>query len=452
MKDLASKGMNKMNNEENQSAEANAAATQTAAENPKAKWTDEQWFKVFRRASSVTARAGIGMGYQQIKGSPFPVDDYKKWEAEQSGGTPPDGSDGANGGDTNGDNGNTGDASGVSNADLAAKADATPVDLSPIDGYEAKTQGEMLGDVADAPKPSEDDAKQLFSAAVSDAVQTIGIKANTSVKQDTVNKAQLVISIEPDIDEEDEDKAQTQLSDVKAALEKMLTEEWGVIAVSFRDYYLGDGAEAIVTMPNGIEDFASFAQNMVYERAKREINACPPSFFIDTKSHFRQLRNIALERARFSDAHIFDLESGEEVEQPTEGFQVTFQTDEGETNGSPSYLTDEEYDTVVTRLMSATGAKPSFTKFGDTPSVSFCIADRSIATAIMQQFNQQSMVDWATFGEVGTEEDKQSEAEVNGEGEGAQGGENADNGAEGANANADANASASADTQNAQQQ
>ena len=66
MKDLASKGLNKMNNEENQSAEANSAATQTAAENPKAKWTDEQWFKVFRRASSVTARAGIGMGYQQI--------------------------------------------------------------------------------------------------------------------------------------------------------------------------------------------------------------------------------------------------------------------------------------------------------------------------------------------------------------------------------------------------
>ena len=43
--------------------------------------SDDEWFKVFRRASTVTSKAGGGMGYLRDTGKPFPVEAYKQWEA-----------------------------------------------------------------------------------------------------------------------------------------------------------------------------------------------------------------------------------------------------------------------------------------------------------------------------------------------------------------------------------
>lgn len=338
-----------------------------------------------------------------------------------------------------GDNG--GGSSVAQNADLGAQANAAPVDLSPVDGYAPKTAGEMLGDLKDAPKPDDEAAEALFTSSIVDALKLGGIEANVTVKRDREDLARIVVAVEPDIGEDEADDSNGEaLRTAKAIVEKCLKETWCVAAVSFRDYYLGDGVEVVVTMPNGMTQFGEFAQNMVYERAKREINAYPPSFFVDTKSHFRQLRNMAAETTRFSDANLFDLESGEAVaELPTSGYQVSFQTDASETTGDPVFLYDEEYDALVTRLMAATGAKPQFTKFGDTPKVSFLVADRDKAVAIMREFNQRDIVDWASLSaDAQNADNAQNNDAQSGGGDKGDGGNADADGGQGGAGNADA--------------
>lgn len=91
--------------------------------------------------------------------------------------------------------------------------------------------------------------------------------------------------------------------------------------------------------------------------------------------------------------HIND--KGEEVDGFADGWQVSFQTTNGEgfnkraDNGA--FLSDEDYDKTVERLIKETGSKPYLGVFGNIPEISFRCDSFAQAKAIAQEFNQVSI-------------------------------------------------------------
>ena len=295
--------------------------------------------------------------------------------------------------DNNGGGGTTGGGNATEKVNIEPLDAGYTPDLSPVEGYESLTAGEMLGELEDAPKPEEDAAKAAFVEDVNGALEDAGIRANVSVKFDKIDKSRVVITIEPDMEkvEDDEEKARDLIRNVRDRVKGVLSDKYKCSGVSFTDFFLGDGTDVIVNLPNGIENMADLGAFVAYEEARKALVEYPPSFFLDTKSHFRQLRNKFAKDAVFKADGYYDMESGAEVIAPEDGYFVSFNTANAETSGNAEYVNDPDFDDTVVRLMRETNSKPYCAKFGGFPLIAFYTKERDKAIAIAKEFKQFSV-------------------------------------------------------------
>ena len=87
--------------------------------------------------------------------------------------------------------------------------------------------------------------------------------------------------------------------------------------------------------------------------------------------------------------------AGKEVDGFADGWQVSFQTTNGEgfnkRAGDGTFMEDEDYDKTVERLIKETGSKPYLGVFGNIPEISFRCNTMAQAKAIAKEFNQVSI-------------------------------------------------------------
>ena len=131
-----------------------------------------------------------------------------------------------------------------------------------------------------------------------------------------------------------------------------------------------------------------------------------------TNSKYREMRNKAFDSLMKQKASGKDVDgtyplsapekkvthkdaNGNEADGFADGWQVSFQTTNGEgfnkrTNDG-SYLSDEDYDRIVEELSEQTGSEPYLGVFGDIPEISFNCKSRKMAIEIAKKYNQVSI-------------------------------------------------------------
>lgn len=340
----------------------------------------------------------------------------KMLQRELRGGGNADGGDGGGGGgDVPNQNGNI-----------------TPfVVAPPVEGYAPMSQGEMLGDAENAPTVSEREATDAFAKELGDVLATeVNLRSSFTVKRDKAVKNRIIIEVRPDVNQDDAEKAEAELSDVKRVVKDFLERRWRCESVAFHDYFLADGTEIIATLPYGVETMADFMRGMVYAAKRDELAKYPPSFFLETKSHYRQLRNMAAKKLLYLPDGLYDLETAEALNPPpTEGFLVCIESDESETSGAAQYLSDEVYDAAVATVSKEANAAPILSKFGKL-RIAFAVSDYEKAMAIAAKYDQPNVIN---LEDIAPED---ANADANADGNADAGGDN------GGDANADANADA----------
>jgi len=131
-----------------------------------------------------------------------------------------------------------------------------------------------------------------------------------------------------------------------------------------------------------------------------------------TKSKYREMRNKAfaiLQKKKAAGADVdgtYPLDNPEEkvkhqndkgewVDGFADGWQVSFQTTNGEgfnkRAGDGAFMTDSDYDDTVERLTKETGSRPYLGVFGDIPEISFRCDSYKKALEIAKRYNQVSI-------------------------------------------------------------
>lgn len=150
----------------------------------------------------------------------------------------------------------------------------------------------------------------------------------------------------------------------------------------------GDDPEREGIVPVAIEDLATFAEG-------------------STNSKYRKARNEAFKKIKELNLGDGSYELGDPPKKVThkgndgkehdgfaDGFQVSFQTTNGEGFDRESkdlLMSDEDYDKNVEALSAETGSKPYVGVFGGIPEISFRCDTYKQAMAIARRFNQVSI-------------------------------------------------------------
>ena len=108
-------------------------------------------------------------------------------------------------------------------------------------------------------------------------------------------------------------------------------------------------------------------------------------------SKYRKLRDTLADKVK--EKGTYDLETGTQITNRTEGYQVSFQEETTESPEYGSYIPDKEYDRKVEALREELGARPELGHW-DENEISFHVTSLDKAIEVARRHNQEAIWNW----------------------------------------------------------